>query len=913
VAFAAVLLGPSLVGVRVFAATDILEITAPWQASSTWEQEPVNRCVSDTVDGALPAILETRERLSEGDLPLWNDEVLAGAPLTASPLQGVLSPLVLASIALPPALVPGWAKLLEVAVVGAGCLLLAGRLGLHRGAAAVAAVSFASSGFLVMWTNWPQARTAAFFPLMLWAVERVLQDRTWRSVVPLPFALAGLVLGGFPAVVVYLAYFLVAWVLVRWWWLRRDEGWRAVLRSGYLLAAGGALGATALLAQLVTMGSWLLEVSLGDRSHGTPALDLHPTAMSTVFFPQALGLCNTETSFWGAVSPVEGTSFVGVAVLFLALVALVLPRPARLPRGMVGLLAVVAGVTFGGAFVGGPVADVLVALPGVGSSPIGRTRSVGGLALAVLAAIGLHALLRPGRAPGRLRRVLLPLGTGLLLAVAAVTLGFASREAAASTETGWAVVSPSFLPAYVAGGLCVLTALTVALARDRATALLAALLPIAVLAEGVAFADAVWARPDPGTFYRTTPVHAYLETAAKGERIASVGRTMYHGAETAYELRSLTGHSFASPEWNQVVEVIDPEARRTPSFTVLSNTSVFTRPGLDRLSVAYLVAEPDGAPPGRDVTVDLPDGARSTMLRPSEAVTVPALRPVLGAAYLDVTRPPEVAGTLSVQLLSATGTVVARGSADVSREGRVPVRLEPVGKPAPGARLRVRTSTDVHVRATGEGTLWLGQLVSPTGVELVLDDGAPVYRNTDALPRYRWASDRLVVVDAARRAETVARRRLPADTVVLREDVGSFSGRPATIEVLQDDGDSRRVLVDAEGDGMLVVADGLFDGWTATVDGAPVPLVAADHALMGVPVPAGRSEVQIDYRTTAPRAVQVASVAGAAVMILSLLLLLPRQRRSEPRTPRPPPDPRPGDPPPGRPGGRRRGVTGHRG
>ena len=72
-AFVAVLLGPSLLGRTVFAATDILEVTPPWQASSTWEPEPVNRCVSDTVDGAIPAILETRSRLAAGDLPFLRD------------------------------------------------------------------------------------------------------------------------------------------------------------------------------------------------------------------------------------------------------------------------------------------------------------------------------------------------------------------------------------------------------------------------------------------------------------------------------------------------------------------------------------------------------------------------------------------------------------------------------------------------------------------------------------------------------------------------------------------------------------------------------------------------------------------------------------------------------------------------
>ena len=140
---------------------------------------------------------------------------------------------------------------------------------------------------------------------------------------------------------------------------------------------------------------------------------------------------------------------------------------------MVGLLLAVAAVTFGAPLVGGPLADLLAALPGVGSSPTGRTRAVGGLALAVLAVVGLQGLLRPARPPGVLRRVVLLLGTGAVLLVAALTLAFAAREAAASTETGWALVRPVVPARGGVGRAVVLVALAVLAGLRRTTTVLA--------------------------------------------------------------------------------------------------------------------------------------------------------------------------------------------------------------------------------------------------------------------------------------------------------------------------------------------------------------------------------------------------------------------------------------------------------
>ncbi|WP_147445789.1 YfhO family protein [Corallococcus aberystwythensis] len=57
------------------------------------------------------------------------------------------------------------------------------------------------------------------------------------------------------------------------------------------------------------------------------------------------------------------------------------------------------------------------------------------------------------------------------------------------------------------------------------------------------------------------------------------------------------------------------------------------------------------------------------------------------------------------------------------------------------------------------------------------------------------------------------------------------------------------VEVEAAAPSVLVVNDAYLPGWTATLDGEPVPILAANVAVRAVPVPAGRHTVVMRYRT----------------------------------------------------------------
>ena len=77
---------------------------------------------------------------------------------------------------------------------------------------------------------------------------------------------------------------------------------------------------------------------------------------------------------------------------------------------------------------------------------------------------------------------------------------------------------------------------------------------------------------------------------------------------------------------------------------------------------------------------------------------------------------------------------------------------------------------------------------------------------------------------------------------------------------------SLSATVVAPRDGLAVVLDPFYPGWTASVDGRAAPILRADYAFQAVPVSAGRHALRLEYR-------ERLFPAGAAVSLSTLALL----------------------------------------
>jgi hypothetical protein len=76
------------------------------------------------------------------------------------------------------------------------------------------------------------------------------------------------------------------------------------------------------------------------------------------------------------------------------------------------------------------------------------------------------------------------------------------------------------------------------------------------------------------------------------------------------------------------------------------------------------------------------------------------------------------------------------------------------------------------------------------------------------------------------------------------------SGRPAKIR----DYSPNRIVIEAQGPGLLVLADPWFPGWTADIDGRSAEVVRANFLFRGVPLGTGLHDVTVSFR---PKSVTV--------------------------------------------------------
>ena len=244
-------IGLPLLGVRSFTGADLLLRAEPYRSQlAPTGFKPTNPCVGDTVDAVLPTTADFRQRLLDGDWAQWSTLESGGFALGSVPSLAVMSPDSVPLLLLPPWLAPAYVKALEIAVCVLGMFLFLRRIGLRRSAAVLGGAAFVSSGFMVVWTNWPQTRTAAFIPWLFWAIERFAQERRWTAAAPIAVVVACLVFGGFPSVTGYALYAAVPYALLRCMFIGRGSVWKPLrwfVGVGVAVGVGAALTAVQLL------------------------------------------------------------------------------------------------------------------------------------------------------------------------------------------------------------------------------------------------------------------------------------------------------------------------------------------------------------------------------------------------------------------------------------------------------------------------------------------------------------------------------------------------------------------------------------------------------------------------------------------------------------------------------------------
>ena len=434
---------------------------------------PHNDLLSDLVLENAPWKLHIRRALADGQLPLWNPQILTGLPFLAAGQASTFYPLNILFYVLPLELAYGWFTALQIGLAGANMYLLGRVLRLRPIAALLGGIVYMFSGFLIVSVVFTMfVAAAAWLPLLLAIIELVVRKQEEKGVArfdPIPYLAVGvaaiglMVLAGHPELIYYTllvaALYTVMRLAIAWRRLASAKGEpgpgaatrRLAVLAGWLLAMS-ALGIAAGSVQLIPLLELLpLNFRDGSASYADVVGWAWPSRhVLTFLIPDifgnpshhhwfdiwsgqwvaasvnALGETN-QTIFWGIKNYVEGGNYLGIVTWLLAPVALVralrrrsqqesgAPGPAN---GPIWFFAGLALLSLLFAF-GTPLYKLLYyGLPGWDQlhSPF-RWVFPFTLSMAILAAVGLQTLLdiAQTRESGRMIRMASSILAGLAL------------------------------------------------------------------------------------------------------------------------------------------------------------------------------------------------------------------------------------------------------------------------------------------------------------------------------------------------------------------------------------------------------------------------------------------------------------------------------------------------------------------
>jgi hypothetical protein len=217
--------------------------------------------------------------------------------------------------------------------------------------------------------------------------------------------------------------------------------------------------------------------------------------------------------------------------------------------------------------------------------------------------------------------------------------------------------------------------------------------------------------------------------------------------------------------------------------------------------------------------------------------------------------------------------------------------LEPYVGMVPARLARVLDARVPGARVALAGLWGIGGVVVPREPALAADVGlAPPFSTLAAdaeLPAFAvaiphrpraYVAPRVEARDeAAALAFALDPRSGPGELTVVEGPVPSAAARGSALVELDE---PERVVVraDADAPALLVLNDGFSPGWTARVDGAPAPILAANYLARGVWIPPGGHVVEFRYRTPLLREGWLC--AGALALALALSAGLARRPRA---------------------------------
>ncbi len=166
--------------------------------------------------------------------------------------------------------------------------------------------------------------------------------------------------------------------------------------------------------------------------------------------------------------------------------------------------------------------------------------------------------------------------------------------------------------------------------------------------------------------------------------------------------------------------------------------------------------------------------------------------------------------------------------------------------------------------------------LSATALKPVFDSGGyRIYENTRALPRFFLTRCVKPAANLEKASELLRAADFdPSRCAILEPPAArlrpSSASEPGEVSVISYKQARITVRVRTAADSMLVATDSWYPGWSATVDGRPAPLYAADAAFRGIAVPAGNHTVEMRFK---PAVIFYSAALSIAALLAALHFL----------------------------------------
>lgn len=260
---------------------------APFQVErpADVDARPANLVTSDINGWIVPETELMVRELRAGRLPLWNPYVLCGQPLLANLAFAPFYPPNLLALVIDPLRALAWITVLHFWLAGVFVYFWLRRFELGPGSSLVGALACALTTWMTTRFHLPTvAMTAAWFPGMLLAFERMLGKPGAGAVWRLAVCVGGAALAGFPQLLALELLGLAVYALVRG--LQLPIAWT---RVGFWAAAAVGIGVSLGGVHLIPAGTLFRESLRADFADAVAGRSLHGAALAGVLHPYAFG------------------------------------------------------------------------------------------------------------------------------------------------------------------------------------------------------------------------------------------------------------------------------------------------------------------------------------------------------------------------------------------------------------------------------------------------------------------------------------------------------------------------------------------------------------------------------------------------------------------------------------------------